>query len=257
MGIAGSRDELRTRFEYLAVFVALPILGRAVGDLVLKKLLNAGCKKCCEKTTDEMKEALNPVAGDGDSGVTWCQIEMRKIKWSEAAEARGLNKCAAYFVSTVVLVCWHWLQPLLYWLCLYLYWDLLDWGQQRLGCLVAGREGIYWLLTVIGCFTNPAYLLIDIKATWREKHDKQYVLLYIFAPEKYVFTATGVITNYKVENFLAFLLILLDFFGIAALVAAIVSGNMYPAMMIGYIVTTLGGLFLLVAGVGAYCGFIK
>ena len=34
MGIAGSRDELRTRFEYLAVGVALPFLG-AVGDLVL------------------------------------------------------------------------------------------------------------------------------------------------------------------------------------------------------------------------------
>ena len=35
-------------------------------------------------------------------------------------------------------------------------------GNECLG-VVAFRELIYWLLTIIGLFTNPAYLLIDIK----------------------------------------------------------------------------------------------
>jgi hypothetical protein len=261
MGVAGSRDELRKEFEYLVYIVVVPFLLRALGWSVLRRLFDPCCKKCCEKTMDEMEDVLNPVKGDGDSGVTWDYILLRNFTWSAAAKARGLNKCAAYFISTVVLVCWHWLQPLLYWLCLYLYWDLLDGTQQWLGCVVAGREGVYWLLTVIGCFHNPAYLLIDVMATWKDV-DRGQVLIYIFSPEKYVYlTANNQVarcwgsgddsddddsetSTYKFFGGVL-LLILLDMFGVAALVAAIASGNMYPPMMIGYSMTTLGGLVFL------------
>ena len=136
MGIIGSRDELRGNFDNLAIGVAVPFVGRAIGNFIFKKMLNAGFKECCGKTTDELKEVLNPMAGDGDSGVTWGKIvgsidknlglELDKnidveddISWTKAADARGLNKCAAYLISTIVLIFWHWLQPFLYWLCLY------------------------------------------------------------------------------------------------------------------------------------------
>jgi hypothetical protein len=251
MGITGSRDELRAQLEYLAVAVALPFVGRALGDFVLKKLLNAGCKKCCGKTTDEMKEVLNPLAGDGNSGVTHDTIKNPDFSWSQAAEARGLNKCAALLVSTVVLVCWHWLQPLLYWLCLYLYWDLLDGAQQWAGCGVAAREGIYWLLTVYACWKTPAYLLIDIKAEWES--DKWMVIMYSFAPEKFVSLQVMPPEEESTRSSLFVLLVVFDFLGIFAMVFAIGSGRMYPAMMIGYFVTTMGGFLFLVYGSYLIC----
>lgn len=266
MGIIGSRDELRGNFDNLAIGVAVPFVGRAIGNFIFKKMLNAGFKECCGKTTDELKEVLNPMAGDGDSGVTWGKIvgsidknlglELDKnidveddISWTKAADARGLNKCAAYLISTIVLIFWHWLQPFLYWLCLYLYWDLLDGGQRMLGCVVAFRELIYWLLTIIGLFTNPAYLLIDIKG------DGAYAMfVYILAPEKYVYLAAvrnlKIPCNSKFDRVDgAFMLMILDVFGIAALGIAIKSGNMYPAMMIGYILTSLFAIWLVWRGV--------
>ena len=86
-----------------------------------------------------------------------------------------------------------------------------------LGCVVAFRELIYWLLTIIGLFTNPAYLLIDIKG------DGAYAMfVYILAPEKYVYLAAvrnlKIPCNSKFDRVDgAFMLMILDVFGIAAL----------------------------------------
>ena len=80
------------------------------------------------------------------------------------------------------------------------------------------------------------------------------MFVYILAPEKYVYLAAvrnlKIPCNSKFDRVDgAFMLMILDVFGIAALGSAIKSGNMYPAMMIGYILTSLFAIWLVWRGV--------
>lgn len=133
-------------------------------------------------------------------------------------------------------------QPLLYFFVFYAYWDLLDRGQKICGQIVAVREGIYAILVLISVFVNPAVFIVDLKSSW--KYDKIQGLVYVVAPEKFIYT--GLIGNGVVDvlYLLGFgSLLILDGAGIVAFVWAIAAKNVYPAMMIGYTITTMGGIF--------------
>jgi len=166
--------------------------------------------------------------------VSMGKIWWRKITWKEATAARGLSKNAAYFVSFIVLVFWHWMQPIFYWICLYAYWNLLDLGERYFGSIVAFREFMYLMFTVWAIVVNPAYLLIDVNATWNE--NKSRVFLYIFAPEKYVFRSM-----FQQLGWLYYILLLtvisLDVGAVFALAWTLSKSNVYPAMVCGYVVT--------------------
>ena len=126
----------------------------------------------------------------------------------------------------------------------YAYWDLLDDGQRVCGQIVAIREGLYALLVLIAVYMNPAVFIVDLKASWKE--GKINTLIYVIAPEKFVYFGVIAKTLFDTDNcrFLGLaLLIFLDSAGIVAFVWAFVAKNVYPAMMIGYTITTMGGIF--------------
>ena len=134
-------------------------------------------------------------------------------------------------------------QPILYFFVFYAYWDLLDDGQRVCGQIVAAREGLYALLVLIAVYVNPAIFIVDLKASWKD--DKIPTLLYVIAPEKFVYV--GVTGDTAHENCAVLGIVLLmisDSAGIAAFIWALVTQNVYPAMMIGYTITTMGGIFM-------------
>ena len=134
----------------------------------------------------------------------------------------------------------------------YAYWDLLDDGQRVCGQMVAIREGIYAFLVLIAVCVNPAIFIVDLKASWKDGTDGKIVtLIYVIAPEKFVYMGNVQETvNGKCFNLGLALLVILDGAGIVAFVWALVTDNVYPAIMIGYTVTTIGGVFT--AGLWAF-----
>ena len=127
---------------------------------------------------------------------------------------------------------------LLYWFAFYSYSVELDHLQLIFGMVVGVRKSCI-LLTVIGAMVNPVYLLMDTTATYNER--KLDLLLYIFAPEKYVFLSLG----WRYRYIMLLILIVFDLFGVAALITALVT-NITPIPMIcGYAITTLGGILYL------------
>jgi hypothetical protein len=79
----------------------------------------------------------------------------------------GWSKRVAYSLAVFRLIFWHWLQPALYWLILYSYWDTLqgqgdDNLQLRLALAVGVREAAYFPITLLALVYNPSFLLIDL-----------------------------------------------------------------------------------------------
>ena len=63
---------------------------------------------------------------------------------------------------------WHLLQPPLY---LFVLWEsaaLIDPLQLKLGIAVAVREAGYFVTTLMCCWANPSFLLVDVAASVRE-----------------------------------------------------------------------------------------
>eukprot|EP01084_Bolivina_argentea_P135024 238008_1 len=224
----------------LVVAAAVPFILRSIVDWILSYIF----KKCYKM---EMKKLMSTaIIGTGDSNVTINKIFGQTFTWTDAYKDQGLNLCAAMTVSMIRLIFWHWMQPFIYCFVLYAYWDLLDHVQQILGLIVAGREVIYFFLTIIGLLVNPVYLLLDLRATWNvDKDPTSTILMYILAPEKYIYLSLVS----EVENgtrakctyqYILVGLVIMDLCGIAAFIWALAVHNVYAPLMVGYIVTTLG-----------------
>ena len=136
------------------------------------------------------------------------------------------------------------MQPIAYVLALGVYWGSLSTLQHTLGVIVAVREAIYFLGTVAGLYLKPAYLLVDMGATWAsDRGDDGLVgfLVYVLSPEKYVLTA--ILGDAGV--YLSFALIPFDLAGEAAFVSAVLPGQGLPApLIVGYVVTALASVTL-------------
>lgn len=83
------------------------------------------------------------------------------------ARIAGWSNRLAYTVAAFRLICWHWLQPALYWAILILYWDQLKAGadndlQLHLALAVGVREALYFPITLFALVVNPSFLLIDL-----------------------------------------------------------------------------------------------
>eukprot|EP01084_Bolivina_argentea_P061241 111925_1 len=229
-----SHDEARTGL-ILAIGAVTPFILRSFGDWIVSLIL----RKCCGMTKKEMKVQI---IGKGDSKITIQNIWWKKYRWSEAREQLGLNTCAALFISLIRLILWHCMQPFLYCFVMYAYWDLLDRVQQILAVIVASRECIYFCLTFIALLVNPTFLLIDLRAAWKD--DRILVFWYVIAPEKYVWFS--VTHDSDVIGYIGLMILMIsDIGGIAAFIWAFVVNNVYIAMMIGYSVTTIGALYML------------
>eukprot|EP01084_Bolivina_argentea_P207900 354621_1 len=236
MGSNSSRETARDAL-FLTVAAISPFTLRSAGDWLISLIV----KRFCNMTKKEFRVQL---IGAGNSDVTIENIWEKKFTFSQARNDLKINTCAAISIALIRLIFWHWMQQLLYFFVLYAYWDLLDDGQHILGLIVSVREGTYLLLTFIALCMNPSFLMIDLKASWNS--EVFTVLTYVIAPEKFVFLAV-------VDNRNGFLLgcgmislILLDLAGIVAFIYAFAVNYVYVPMMIGYGVTTTGGLFSII-----------
>eukprot|EP01084_Bolivina_argentea_P317306 550137_1 len=233
---------------WLVIAAAFPFMLRSLGDMLVRCIIESVLQQICGMSKTEMSKII---VGKGDTVVTIKKVWDNRYSWSEATEHLGINKCAGFLISVIRLIFWHWMQPLLYWFVLFAYWDLLDNVQQILASIVAGREFIYFCLTCICVCVNPAFLLVDLIASFKEYY--MGALIYLFAPEKYIYLS---ITKNKEGCCLATLFVILclaDLVGMVAFIWAFVVNNVYAPMMVGYSVTTLGGCMIICMRIPYLC----
>lgn len=235
---SGGNGEV-THLALLVAGAALAYVGRAIGGKLLNCATNYCCTSCCELDTgDEFLQLLVQGSANGDSGVDVGAIEGHSLTFDEAAARLKMNRCMARTTSALRLVFFHWSQPIAYCVALWWYYASLPKLQLYLGLIVGVREILYLLLTFACLFRNPAFLLVDSTATYRSS--PWNLVLYVVAPEKYVFFCLGASSII----FLA-LLVLFDLVGVVALCAAVLSQVMPIPLMIGYGITTLGGFLII------------
>ena len=173
--------------------------------------------------------------------------------WAYAVELNGYSRRGALALGLLRALLWHAVQPTAYFLTFSAYMDELDDMQRFFGWGVAVREAIY-LLTVLAClYINPAFLLVDVRASvsdtgGRIREDalfrgSLFLDLYVLAPEKFVaFAAFG---EGGLDHWVLALAVLggalLDLCGLAALGAGLGAGQgkLPPALAVGYCVTAL------------------
>ena len=239
---SGPNSSTATLEHYITLIVLCCVgyLGRALSKKLLQCLSDTCFTGYCNTSVSSFTDSLVVGSTDGASGVTLAAVEGRSISWTNASRRLHHNYCAALSISLLRLVFFHWTQPIGYTIALYMYWRQLTQVQFILGCVVLLRELIYIVLTLIACCVNPAFLLVDSSATL--KSSGWNLLLYIVCPEKFVYFCLGIRTNVP----LCFL-ILCDLSGVAALCVAIYTNNMPVPLMIGYSITTLGGVAAFIA----------
>ena len=276
----------------ISIAVVAPFALRTIGD----SLLSCFLKKCIKvnSVSDLTNVLISPTTPSSESCDENKKEEEQQnseprvsingvwdghYNWEKAIKELGIHKNTAVFIACIRLLFWHWLQPFLYAFVFFAYYDLLDVVQRILGFIVAGREGLYWMLTVIAIFVNPVYLLVDLRETWTkdtrsvgwvhgggntDKSKEWYRRffncgVYVLAPEKYVALALFMNDKSRVgQCFVFFVLPVLDMAGAVAIVWAIMANRVYWPLMIGYIITTIGGVFLIVFGsigsrIAIYC----
>eukprot|EP01045_Picozoa_sp_COSAG04_P017836 COSAG04_NODE_1607_length_6175_cov_6.046906_3_plen_489_part_00 len=190
--------------------------------------------------------------------------------WTEARVALGLSVRQAVWSCGSKLLLWHWAQPLSYFAVLGIYYcalandDAFD-NQRVLGLIVAIREALYVLYTLLALWLNPAYLLLELDSVLKpaaegegegRRVDWQAAKrwgLYLLAPHHYVTAcllrwADG--AGRECVEFLVRLVGFLQFFGdfVSAIALFVFLEQPSPpaTLAIGYWLTTAG----LVAGAG-------
>eukprot|EP01047_Picozoa_sp_COSAG01_P064573 COSAG01_NODE_8570_length_2736_cov_1.781191_3_plen_150_part_00 len=97
-------------------------------------------------------------------------VYVRNTFWNAAWASGHQTIPAAILAAFCRLLFWHWLQPALYIFVLAeCSWGDLDPWQRRFGVAVAVREAGYILATLWCLFTNPAFLLVNAWASYRDK----------------------------------------------------------------------------------------
>ena len=105
-------------------------------------------------------------------------IQNRALPWLEACEKAGLSTESAWRLAAARLALWHLLQPVTYLVAFSMYSDAsTSTLLQTLSCLVAVREALYAACCVLGCWTNPAYLLVDVWCTLSFPGKRNFELL--------------------------------------------------------------------------------
>ena len=189
-------------------------------------------------------------------GFTHAMLIFRGSSWGAARDCNGLSPRQAVRHGALTLLGWHLLQPALYFYVFFGAFSALDRAQQVLGSLVAVREGVY-ALSVLACVAvNPAFLLVNARATARNEDNVDnpwdtgysWLALYVLAPEKFVVLALTGPGGLGMEDWglrwVAIVGPLLDLCGMAALGAGLGAGHLPPPLAVGYSVTTAGALLV-------------
>ena len=119
------------------------------------------------------------------AGIGIDEVLRTRYTWDEAAKLADLTPYAALAAGGARAVLWHLLQPIAYAMALMASWPQVSPLQRVLGIIVAVREIIYVLLVGVGIRCNPAYLLVDTAATWKEPISValSFIVLYVIVRE--------------------------------------------------------------------------
>ena len=142
----------------------------------------------------------------------WDAIAARKKEppstWTDARVALGLSVRQAVWSCGGKMLLWHWTQPLSYFAVLGVYYCSLGDDQHRfIGMVVAVREALYLVSTLLALWLNPAYLLMELGSVWKDELEgpvstnycsrsvdlkilKRWTL-YLLAPHQYVARCLG------------------------------------------------------------------
>jgi len=192
--------------------------------------------------------SVRPTRG-GAAGVSVYDVLNGTTTWAAACAKSGVGHGAGVLAGAARLVLWHLLQPSVYLVALGVYWPDLGWWSRLLGGIVGAREAAYVALCLVGMWVQPAYLLVDVRATVRTGGDFALlqVLVYVLSPEKFVLSAVGQGVGSDASQIAALGVPLLDLCAIAALVVAIVPAEPFPpALLVGYTLTALAGVSFVV-----------
>eukprot|EP01043_Picozoa_sp_COSAG02_P012290 COSAG02_NODE_472_length_21636_cov_767.911366_14_plen_846_part_00 len=173
--------------------------------------------------------------------------------WEDARKALGLTPRQANGISVIKFSLWHWSQPVAYiWIFRRYYCcsNFMDTSQQAIGSIVAAREVMYMISTVVAIFACPVYLLLDVQTVVQEAETRFQVFCrlftYLVMPHNFVSLC---LANRSVELQLVFLPLTLcqviaDFASCFALGPLMFSSTDSPlALKIGYAVTSASFLF--------------
>ena len=171
-------------------------------------LIGASLGMCCRKTAGlkgggaGLARELLLGDGEGDGAADragWLAIvgghpdDVAQPTWAEAREARKMTQRQAIAIAVTKLTLWHWSQPLAYLWLLFSYRCLvaeLGVQQQYLASIVAAREVLYIISTVVAVVTCPIFLLLDLRTVWAEAETgvQRFVRLsmYVLTPHNFV-----------------------------------------------------------------------
>ncbi len=126
----------------------------------------------------------------GSEGGTALQ---RQPQFEQVRLERGMSPRQALVVASSKLALWHWSQPCAYLWLLWVYrCYVFDLGpmQQHLAAVVAARESLYLLSTLLATWHCPVYLLLDLRTVWNEEASKLQrflrLAMYILTPHNFV-----------------------------------------------------------------------
>eukprot|EP01046_Picozoa_sp_COSAG06_P040844 COSAG06_NODE_4985_length_3806_cov_2.019153_4_plen_731_part_01 len=115
-----------------------------------------------------------------------------QCSWAQARDARRLSDQTARWLAALKLIFWHWSQPVAYLWLLYVYRCLvvqLGLTQQKLAAIVAAREVIYLLSTMVALQFCPVFLMLDLRTVWSEAESwlvgGMRIAMYVLTPHTY------------------------------------------------------------------------
>ncbi len=94
----------------------------------------------------------------------------RPSTWNAARNKLSVRQ--AVWASGTKLLLWHWTQPLSYFAVFGAYFFSLSPNQKLFGTVVAVREGVYMVCTLLALYINPAYLLMELDSVWKPRSDE-------------------------------------------------------------------------------------
>ena len=135
------------------------------------------CNEEYNKLADEVraKYALKDQQQISPEGLaSWEAITAQgknQATWDEARKALHLDDEQARWVTNLKQGLWHWSQPVAYGFVYGMYFCSLDEMQRLLAVVVAVRELLYWVKTVIAYWLCPGFLLLELgnPFSWQEE----------------------------------------------------------------------------------------
>ena len=184
--------------------------------------------------------------------------------WAAMLAHTQQSHCSALGKALLRLSFWHVAQPVAYFVVLAVNASYIDGLQLWLGLAVGIREVIYLVATLLAAVVHPAFLAIDVAATVRLLPNVRgnyygrglpFFALYVASPDKFVVTVLALALlkrGTRIPFIFGVFSGIFDLCGVAALSAGFASGVMPPELAIGYMVTTLSALGLLVSFLAGY-----